>query len=277
MRKNNTLFALIFSGAILSGCNSTANVSTEQVSPNVNQDTLVKTGKLNTSDVPLYGAEVYSHDKVKFGKFVMRMKMVSNPGVVSSFFTYDNESWQGGIPWREIDIEVIGKNPDQFQTNLITGELTKRVHSENMHSLENISQFHEFTLTWTPEEISWAVDGNLVHVETAATSQQVIDMRDAPQSYRMNVWISQAAEWVGAFNKQDLPLYQYVDWMEYYSYNDGKFNLKWRDDFTFFDDKRWGKGDWGFDSNLVTFAKNNVAIKDEMLVLALTAGSAGIK
>lgn len=270
------LSALLLVG-VISGCNSTFDANAEQLSPEVNQDTLVKTGKLNTSDVPLFGAEVYSHDKVKFGKFVMRMKMVSNPGVVSSFFTYDNESWKGDIPWREIDIEVIGKNPNQFQTNLITGKLTKRVHSENVHKLENPDQFHEFTLTWTPDEISWSVDGHVVHVETAATSRQVIDMRDAAQSYRMNVWISEAAEWVGTFNIQDLPLYQYIDWIEYYSYDDGQFNLKWRDDFTFFDEQRWGKGDWGFDGNLVTFAKDNVVIKDEMLVLGLTAGTQGIK
>ncbi len=263
----------MFWGVILTGCYSTSNIQTEEFSSEVNQDTLVKTGTLNTSNVPLFGAEVYSHDKVKFGKFVMRMKMVSNPGVVSSFFTYDNESWKGGIPWREIDIEVIGKSPNQFQTNLITGELTKRVHSEKMHKLENLDQFHEFTLTWTPDEISWSVDGNVVHVERSETSQQVIDMRDAPQSYRMNIWISEAAEWVGLFNKRDLPLYQYVDWIEYYSYNEGQFNLAWRDDFTFFDEKRWGKGDWGFDNNLVTFSKDNAFIKDEMLVLGLTAGS----
>ncbi len=277
MKKIVTLAALVLAGTFISGCNSTPNTVAENDSTEVNQDTLVKTGKLNRSDVPLYGAEVYSNHKVKFGKFVMRMKMVSNPGVVSSFFTYDNESWQGGIPWREIDIEVIGKNPNQFQTNLITGDLAKREHSENMHQLDNVDQFHEYTLSWTPDEISWSVDGRVVHAETSETSQQVIDMRDAAQSYRMNVWVSEAAEWVGPFDKQDLPLYQYVDWIEYYSYENGEFKLAWRDDFKFFDEKRWGKGDWGFDSNLVTFAKDNVAIKDEMLVLGLTAGTTGIK
>ncbi len=276
MKRLFRLSALVFVGAV-SGCHSASNVNVGNVSSVVNQDTLVATGKLNTSHVPLYGAEVYSLDKVKFGKFVMRMKMVSKPGVVSSFFTYDNESWQGGVPWREIDIEVVGKNPNQFQTNLITGNLAKRVHSENMHKLENLDQFHEFTLTWTPNEISWAVDGKVVHVETADKSQQVVDMRDASQSYRMNIWVSEAAEWVGMFNLRGLPLYQYIDWVEYYRYADGQFNLAWRDDFTFFDEKRWGKGDWGFDSNLVTFAKDNVFIKDEMLVLGLTAGSSGIK
>lgn len=272
MKKIITLSALIMAGAALTGC-STTDGSTE-----VNQDTLVQTGKLNTSKLPLYGAEVHSLDKVKFGKFVMRMKMVSNPGVVSSFFTYDNESWQGGgIPWREIDIEVIGKNPNEFQTNLITGDSSKRIHSENMHDLPNVDQYHEYTLIWTPDEITWEVNGKVVHTEKAESSQQVVDMRSAPQSYRMNLWISEAAEWVGPFNRKDLPLYQHVDWMEYYSYENGEFNLAWRDDFNSFDQKRWGKGDWSFDGNLVTFDPKNVAIKDGALVLGLTAGRPGIR
>lgn len=267
------LTSMIIAGSVLLGCQSSSTNSGGDMSTVVNQDTLNKTGKLNKSQTALYGAEVYSNDKVKFGKFVMRMKMVSKPGVVSSFFTYDNESWQGGIPWREIDIEVIGKQPNQLQTNLITGNLTKREHSERVHNVENIEEFHEFTLTWTPDEISWLVDGKVLYAESAATSKQVVYMRDSFQSYRMNLWVSKAAEWVGTFNKNSLPLYQYVDWIEYYSYDDGKFNLKWRDDFNYFDEKRWGKGDWSFDGNLVTFSKDNVVIKDNMLVLGLTQGN----
>ncbi len=268
---------VILTGSVLFGCQYSPITSKEQLSEEINQDTLNKTGKLNNSETALYGAEVYSKDKIKFGKFVMRMKMVSKPGVVSSFFTYDNESWQGGIPWREIDIEVIGKKPNQLQTNLITGNLTKRVHSERVHHVDNIDQFHEFTLIWTPNEISWLVDGKIIYKESAATSKQVVSMRDSFQSYRMNLWISKAAEWVGTFNIDNLPLYQYVDWIEYHSYDNGEFNLQWRDNFNDFDEKRWGKGDWSFDGNLVTFSKDNVTIKDNMLVLGLTIDHADIK
>ncbi|MDR9829618.1 family 16 glycosylhydrolase [Vibrio sp. FNV 38] len=238
----------------------------------VNQDTLVKSGDLNSSERAVLGAEVYSHEKVTFGKFVMRMKLVSNPGVVSSFFTYDNESWQGGIPWREIDIEAIGKHPDKLQTNLITGTAAKRLHSESIHNVESLNEFQEYTLIWTPDEITWLVNGEMVHQELSNKSQQVIDMRDSPQSYRMNVWVSEAAEWVGRFSPQDLPLYQKIDWMEYYSYDDGEFTKQWRDDFNQFDSQRWGKGDWGFESNLATFSPDNVSIEGGQLVMALTLG-----
>ncbi len=97
----------------------TACSSDSKTPPQGNEGT---SPSFNTTDQSLYGAEVFSHDKVLFGKFVIRMKMVSSPGVISSFFTYDNESWAGGIPWREIDIESVGKRADLLQTNLITGE-----------------------------------------------------------------------------------------------------------------------------------------------------------
>lgn len=237
-----------------------------------NQDTLTAHGAKNTSPNPITGAELYSHDTVHFGKFVVKMKMLSNPGTVSSFFTYDNQSWQGeGRPWREIDIEAIGKTPDQLQTNLITGTLDKRIHSENIHKVENLNDFHTYILEWTPDYISWEVDNKVIHKETAENSQQVIDMRDTPQTYRMNVWVSEAIGWVGKFEPQSLPAYQAVDWIEYYSYEeDGSYKLQWRDDFDQFDNKRWGKGDWGFPGNLATFSPDNVQIQDGKLLLMLT-------
>ncbi|MGF1695214.1 family 16 glycosylhydrolase [Vibrio lamellibrachiae] len=262
---------LIFLSAALAitGC------STEHQSPN--QDSHANSGQLNKSDVSLYGAEVYSHEKVQFGKFVVRMKMVSSPGVVSSFFTYDNESWQGGIPWREIDIEAIGKHPNQLQTNLITGLASNRLHSENTHSVANLNDFNQYTLIWTPDKIEWQVNSDTIHKELGSHSQQVIDMRDSPQSYRMNVWISEAIGWVGKFEVESLPLYQVVDWIEYYSYDKGDFTLAWRDDFDDFDYSRWGKGDWGFESNLVTFSHDNADVIDGKLILALTSEVTGIK
>ncbi|MFH0265428.1 family 16 glycosylhydrolase [Vibrio rumoiensis] len=243
----------------------------------VNQDTLTQNGDKNTSAVPLYGAEIYSLDTVHFGKFVIKMKLLSKPGTVSSFFTYDNQSWQGeGRPWREIDIEAIGIKPDVLQTNLITGTLDKRIHSENKHAVANLTDFHTYTLEWTPNYISWQVDNTLIHKETAEKSQQVIDMRDTPQTYRMNVWISEAIGWVGKFDPASLPAYQVIDWIEYYQYEpDGSYKLAWRDDFTTFDNKRWAKGDWGFPGNLVTFSPENAFIKDGKLMLMLSAKADG--
>jgi beta-glucanase (GH16 family) len=232
--------------------------------------------EINTNQ-SLYGAELYSLDTVLYGKFVFRMKMQSEPGVVSSFFTYDNQSWQGkGIPWREIDFETIGIQPNLLQTNIITGDLNNKVTSEQTAEIENITDYHTYSLEWTPDSITWKVDGVTVRTELADNSQQVIDLRDTPQTYRANLWISEVPEWVGNIDLSRLPLYQVIDWMEYYSYSktDG-FTLQWRDDFNSFDHSRWAKGNWTFDTNMVTFTPENLKVMNGELIFALTAGNKG--
>jgi beta-glucanase (GH16 family) len=244
----------------------------------INQDTRLKSSDKNVATAPLFGAELYSHETVQFGKFIIRMKMVSEAGVVSSFFTYDNQSWQGeGRPWREIDFETIGSSPDILQTNLITGNLEKRTHSEKTSKVTAIDSFQTYTLEWTPNEIIWKVNENIVRRELATDSQQVREMADTPQTYRSNIWISEVIDWVGEFNEKQLPKYQVIDWIEFYQYKpNNSFTLKWRDDFNDFDNNRWGKGNWGFPSNMVTFTPENIQVIDGELVLALTRAKAGI-
>ena len=256
----------------------TVVVSTNILAENLNQDTLAASSRKNTVSKPLYGAELYSHDTVHFGKFVFRLKMVSEPGVVASFFTYDNQSWQGGSkPWREIDFETIGREPDVLQSNLITGNAAQRTMSEQTTIVDNIDSFHVYALEWTADKIEWFVDGQSVRLNTADKSKQVTDMADTPQTYRANIWVSEVVDWVGSFDENQLPLYQVIDWIEYYSLTDhGEFKLAWRDDFDTFDYSRWGKGNWGFESNLVTFAPENLSVIDGKLVFALTLGAKGI-
>ncbi len=253
-------------------------LSHSALAEDLNQDTLAAQSAKNKASKPVFGAELYSLDTVQFGKFVFRLKMVSEPGVVSSFFTYDNQSWQGeGRPWREIDFETIGRESNVLQSNLITGTSDQRTMSERTTIVDRIDTFHEYTMIWTPERIEWQVDGESIRIDTAETSAQVVDMRDTPQTYRSNIWISEVVDWVGTFDETQLPLYQVIDWVEYYSLTDGgDYTLAWRDDFEKFDYKRWGKGNWGFESNLVTFAPENLDVIDGKLVFALTLGRKGI-
>jgi beta-glucanase (GH16 family) len=224
------------------------------------------------------GGELYSNDAVLFGKFEVRAKLVSEKGVVSSFFLYDNISWKGAPnPWREIDIESIGKEKNSFQTNIITGFADKRITSEKVDKIENLdTEYHTYTIEWTPDYIAWYVDNKLIRKDTADKSQQVVDLRDMPQTYRMNLWIAVWEDWVGKFDKKVLPLYQFVNWIKYYEYTPGKgdnksdFTLKWTDDFDSFDSKRWGKGDWSFEGNLVDFSYSNIVVKDGYLIICLT-------
>lgn len=219
---------------------------------------------------PYKGAEIYSTDSTKYGRYVMRMRMAEGSGVLSTFFTYKNGSEVAGAVWEEIDIEVLGKNDAyQMQSNIIVG--SPRQTTEGLHTASQslADDYHTYTLEWTPEYVAWFIDGQQVR---RINGGNFVTSLINPQSMRFNIWASTSESWVGAFNAGILPVYQFVNYMEYYTYNPTtkNFALSWRDDFNSFDSNRWNKADWTFDGNYVDFDPANVVIQNGTLILALT-------
>lgn len=238
---------------------------------------LVGSVPLVAANTSCTGAELYSRQTVKYGRWEIRMMAGAKSGTVSSFFTYYDHSHEGGgEPWREIDIEILGKNPRSFQSNLITGTSSARAMSALFHddSDDLSKRFHTFALEWTPDSIVWEIDGR--RVRKTGSDSQVLALREKPHSYRMNLWASAWPEWSGPFDTKTLPACQIVNWIRYQEYTPGKgpggsnFTTAWVDDFDSFDEVRWGKGTWGFEGNYARFDPENLQIRDGLLVLALT-------
>lgn len=221
------------------------------------------------------GAELYSKGTVKYGRFDVRMRTISGSGTVSSFFVYYNESYVGSPePWQEIDVEVLGKSNNIFQSNIITGNAAQKTTSEKLHTFENLSKaYHTYSVEWTPNYIAWFFDGVEVR---RSTGKQVTDCSVKEMSYRFNLWISNEPAWVGTFDPSILPVYQYINWMKYSKYTPGSgvngtdFTPDWEDNFDTFNTSRWAKGDWTFDGNLVDFSPNNLVVKNGYCIICLT-------
>jgi len=221
------------------------------------------------------GAELYSTNVVKYGRFDVRMRTISGSGIVSSFFLYYNNSYLGTPePWREIDIEVLGKSTNVFQSNIITGNLASKTTSEKLHTFSNLSKdYHTYSLEWTPNYIAWFFDNVEIR---RTTGGQATDCQLKEMSYRFNAWISDAASWAGTFDPSILPVYQYINWVKYSTYtpaagpNGSDFTLSWTDDFNSFNTSRWAKGNWSFDGNLVDFSPDNIVVKDGYCIICLT-------
>lgn len=232
----------------------------------------------NTGAKDYKGAELYSKDLVKYGRFDIRMRTISGSGTISSFFLYYDNSYMGNPePWREVDIEVLGKSDNVFQSNIITGSLEKKTTSEKLHTFEKLSEdYHTYTVEWTPDYIAWFFDGEEVR---RSTDSQISECQQKEMSYRFNLWISDEPAWAGQFNPSILPVYQYINWMKYSKYTPGSgingtdFTPEWQDDFNSFDTKRWGKADWTFDGNLVDFTADNLVVKDGYCIICLTNNS----
>jgi endo-1,3-1,4-beta-glycanase ExoK len=226
----------------------------------------------------LDGAEIFSIETVKYGRWEIRMQVAATPGSVSSFFTYYNNSYIGSPePWREIDIEIIGKNGNGFQSNLITGTAAVRTTSEEFHtSTSDLSKsFHTYVLEWTPDSVVYRFDGQRVRKDLGA-DPQVKDLSDLPESYRMNLWATTAADWAGTLDPAKLPIAQTVNWIAYSAYTPGQgpngsnFTPKWTDDFNSLDTQRWSLANWTFDGNMADFTANNAKVSGGYLMLILS-------
>ena len=218
------------------------------------------------------GAEVYSNQSYLFGRYEMRMRVAKASGVLSTFFTYKNGSEVGDTFWEEIDIEIFGKNDaTQWQSNVILGNSRPTIHTEQVHTEPQslADAYHTYVLEWTPDYVAWFVDGEEVRRITGTST--VTSLTNA-QSLRFNIWSSESVEWVGAWDDSVLPVYQFINYIEYKSYNSTtkSFEGGWRDDFDAFDTSRWSKANWSFDTNRVDFAPENVLVNNGILVLALT-------
>lgn len=220
------------------------------------------------------GAEIYSKQSVKYGRWETRMQTAATPGTVSSFFTYYDNSSNQGEPWREIDIEVLGSKPNGFQSNVILASGSNLYRNFHTQSNDLSKGFHTYNLTWTPDSVVWRLDGALVRKETRTAV--LPPLQEKNQSYRMNLWSSTSVDWVGSLDLSKLPIYQVVNWMRYSAYTPGagpdksNFTESWVDDFTSFNSVRWSKGDWTFETNQAKFSPTNLSIRDGYLVLALT-------
>lgn len=232
---------------------------------------------INLSHAKAYkGAEVYSNQTYQYGRYEMRMRVAKASGVLSTFFTYKNGSEMSNTFWEEIDIEIFGKNnATEWQSNIILGTQRPTIQSVMTHTAATslADAYHTYVLEWTPDYVAWYLDG--VEVRRITGTSTVTSLGN-PQSLRFNLWSSTAESWVGPFDDTQLPVYQFINYMDYKTYNatTKTFEGGWRDEFNSFDTDRWGKANWSFDENRVDFAPENVVIKDGVLVLALTKENA---
>lgn len=218
------------------------------------------------------GAEFRTKQTFLYGRFEVRMKSAYREGMLSSFFTY--HEFSGGIEnWNEIDIEILGRYPNDIQFNTITSGQTNHV-SHYPLPFSPHEDFHIYAIEWTPTYVAWFVDG----IEVYRQSGSHIPTLNKAQKLMMNIWNPEATNWAGQFNPDALPAFAYYDWVKYYLYTPGSgnygtgnnFTFSWSDDFTYWNTSRWDKATHTFVGNGCDFIPENVVIRDGYLILCLT-------
>jgi hypothetical protein len=215
---------------------------------------------------PYRGAEYRTRQAFAYGRFEVRMKSAAVSGVTSTFFTYAEIS--SLAEWNEIDIEIMGRYANEVQYNTITpgqvNHVQRQVVRFNPHQ-----GFHDYFFEWTPDYVSWGIDGYEVYRQTGdhiATLQRA-------QKIMMNIWQPSSVDWAGSFNRNALPVYAYYDWIRYSSYTPGvgdNFTVQWQDDLNSYDAVRWDMGTHTFDGNNCQFVRENIVFKDGYMILCMT-------
>ena len=91
---------------------------------------------------------------------------------------------------------------------------------------------------------------------------------------RFNIWPGDAS-FGGNFDPSKMPVYQYINWVQYSAYENGAFQLKWRQDFTDATvPSGWLTGNWKSPKGLSTHSPSNIGFVDGYAVLSLTADTA---
>lgn len=217
------------------------------------------------------GAEYRTKASYIYGRFEARIKSAHREGMLSSFFTYHDEG--GSQNWNEIDIEIMGRYPNDVQFNTITPGQSNHVGHYPLFSSPHLD-YHTYAFEWTPDYVAWFIDD----VEVLRQTGSHIQTLNKDQKIMMNIWNPQYQNWAGIFNPDALPAFAFYDWVSYYSYTpgsgnygtDNNFTHDWTDDFDSWDTNRWDKATHTFEGNGCDFIYDNAVFQDGKLILCLT-------
>lgn len=147
------------------------------------------------SGKPYASGEYRTTDLYSYGRFETSMMAAKGSGTVSSFFTYTGSS--DNQPWDEIDVEILGKNPTQLQTNYFTNGVGGHETIINL-GFDASAGYHRYAFEWwNGGTINWFVDGTLVHQENGSRGA----LPTHPQRIMMNLWPGTGVDsWLGPFS-----------------------------------------------------------------------------
>ena len=173
-------------------------------------------------------------------------------GTVSSFFTYwsgdENTAFDPSL-WNEIDVELVPSvTAAPFATNIHYGGNGK--HNKDPLKIQDFDpdhKYHNYWIEWTPEYISWELNGVEIRRVTGQASSNYIT-RFA--NLHMDFWTPTFAGWGDGLDDSTMPWYTHYRWVQVYDYDidTKKFKRRWRDDFHTLDTSRWNVANgWSYD------------------------------
>ncbi|EDK38289.2 hypothetical protein PGUG_02387 [Meyerozyma guilliermondii ATCC 6260] len=104
-------------------------------------------------DNPSFKSSFY----IMFGKVEVVMQAAEGQGIVSSFYLQSDDL-------DEIDIEMLGGDDTQFQSNFFSKGNVQTYDRGEFHTVtpNPLENFHTYTIDWSKGSLTWSLDGQVV-------------------------------------------------------------------------------------------------------------------
>jgi GR25 family glycosyltransferase involved in LPS biosynthesis len=150
-------------------------------------------------------AALSTRDRYRYGTFSADLRPTGQAGLISGMFLHRNS------PRQEIDIEFVGRDTTKLLVNTYYNPGTEGSRMEYGYrgtpelidlGFDAAEDFHRYQIDWTPEQVQWKVDGQVV-VERAHWAPTPIP--NLPMQFHINLWLTRSTELAGRLNRRRLP------------------------------------------------------------------------
>lgn len=150
-------------------------------------------------------AAISSRASFLFGRFEATLQATNVPGLVTGFFLHRDS------PRQEIDVEILGNQPDQLLVNVFYNPGTEGAKFDYGYrgtpaivklGFDASKTLHRFALEWDPCEIRWFVDQKLVHRRATWDPTPIPHL---PMTLHVNTWPTRSRELAGRLALRALP------------------------------------------------------------------------
>jgi GR25 family glycosyltransferase involved in LPS biosynthesis len=150
-------------------------------------------------------AAISSRNSFLFGRFEATLQATNVPGLVTGFFLHRDS------PRQEIDVEILGKQPDQLLVNVFYNPGDDGSKYDYGYrgtpaviklGFDASKALHRFTIEWDSCEIRWFVDQKLVHRRATWNPTPIPHL---PMTLHVNTWPARSREFAGRLAVRSLP------------------------------------------------------------------------
>ncbi|MDB5104597.1 MAG: lichenase [Fibrobacteres bacterium] len=159
-------------------------------------------GKFTAQERPITGAEVRTkNNHFRYGRYEVKIDPPERgpgpntaDGFLAAMFTWFTPR---DLHWREIDVEILGNNPDGYLTNLFyTNKFSSwQAGWETPVRPKPPAPFdsraaHTYAFEWLPKSVKWYVDGALIRTYgEGGTTKAKVEISQMSTKIVMNFWI----------------------------------------------------------------------------------------